>query len=332
MKYRTLGATGLNVSEIALGCSELGRPLVYRDAGQWIDLLHGALDLGVNFFDTSNSYRYGMSERLLGRAFRGRRDDVVICTKAGSVVPAAGAFLESLPTPLQRLRRRLNPPRPSRRAGGGARQDFSVPAITASVEGSLRRLGTDRIDVLLLHSPSLEVVQDPGIVHAMERLVGAGKIRFWGVSAESLAVARHASTLPGLSVMQLVYSLMQPEAGDAVIEPASRRGIGIVARLVLARGLLTSKQEMCTGPRTLDPLDPDSIARRTAHIGAVATESGRPVYQAAIQFVLANPEVGTALIGTTQAAHLAEAAARAGETALSDDRLRRFVSYDVPGV
>lgn len=89
---------------------------------------------------------------------------------------------------------------------------------------------------------------------------------------------------------------------------------------------------MCTGPRTLEPLDPDSIARRAAHIDAVAGESGRSTYQAAIQFVLANPGVGTALIGTTQPAHLAEAVAAAAETALRDDELRRFVSYREPGV
>ena len=160
MKYRPLGKTGLTVSEIGFGAWGIGGrtsgTTSYGDTDDRTSLaaLGRALDSGITFFDTSAAYGDGHSEALIGRAFGGCRDKVVIATKAG---------YESWDRP----------------------PDFSADAVVASTEKSLARLRSDYVDLLQLHNPTSEVLGDERLREALARLKAAGKIRAWGVSAKS---------------------------------------------------------------------------------------------------------------------------------------------------
>jgi aryl-alcohol dehydrogenase-like predicted oxidoreductase len=324
MNFRPLGAAGPLLSEIGLGCSQLGRPLVQRAPADWIRLLHRSFDLGINFYDTAGVYRHGMSERLLGQAFGDRRDKVVICTKAGSLSSPLGGLLEALPTPLQYLRRVLNNARPAKAGGGAHRQDFSPAALTRSVEASLRRLNTDRVDVLLFHSPPPEALENEESLRAMERLTEAGKVGCLGVSAESLDVACRALALPKISVLQISYSLLEPEAGENVIRQACGRGVGVIARLVLGRGLLTPKRTLSTGPRSLEGKDPARLTKIAEEMAMLADKFGRTLTETAILFALSQRGVTSALIGTNRPSHLDENISAVSAPPLSSDELRQI--------
>ena len=306
MKFRSLGRTNLTVSAIGLGCSDLGRPLVHRRRSAWIRLLHQASELGINFFDTANTYRHGVSEELLGDAFRHCRDSVVFATKAGSVPSALGGLLERMPGNIQRLRRWANARRPPARHAATPRQDFSAAALEQSVESSLRRLQTDRIDLLMLHNPPAACLDSDETLGALERLRDSGKILHFGVSADSEAAALKTIALQQYSVLEIAFSILHAGRPENVIEQATRAGVGIIARLVLGRGLLTPQGAVLTGPQR-------GIQERTEKILGVSDEleqfaeaRRRSLVDTAILFALHPAGVSCALVGTQQSAHLAQ--------------------------
>jgi aryl-alcohol dehydrogenase-like predicted oxidoreductase len=282
------------------------------------------LDLGITLYDTADVYRFGASQRLLGKAFRDRRESVVIATKAGSLSSPLGHFLEGLPAPLQHLRRGLNNIRPVKSGRESHRQDFSPAALNRSIETSLRHLNTDRVDVLLLHNPAAAVLEREDVRRSLERLVERGKVRCVGVSAGTIDVARYALTLPWVSVVQVDYSLLDQEADEIVIEPAARQGVGIMARLVLARGMLTNKRALSTGPRSLVGKDPSVITKVSDDLRNLAEDIGRTLPEIAIRFGLANSGVSSALVGTSQISHLEENLAALSGAPLSDEEMRRI--------
>ena len=218
MNYRTLGRTGLKVSEVSLGTWAFGSPSIYGavDAGEAHRAIRGALDAGINFFDTAPLYgtkdEDGIAEKVLGRALGADRDRVTIATKFG------------------RYHSRVH-----------TNEFFDGASVTWSVEESLRRLGTDRIDVLFFHSPTHpEKIRDD-VWDALAALKRTGKIRFAGLSCgfiqNTAEMTRTWAADGRIDVAQIAYSLTYRE-WEPVIADLGRQGVGIVARESLANGFL----------------------------------------------------------------------------------------------
>src|SRR5437764_5020634 len=211
MKYRELGRTGLKVSEISFGAWAIGGSWGDVDDRESLAALHRALDLGVNFFDTADVYGDGRSERLLARLKRERSEEIIIATKAG---------------------RRLEP----HVASGYNRENLS-----AFIDRSLQNLETDALDLLQLHCPPTEVYYHPEFFAALDGLVKQGKIRYYGVSVEKVEEALKAIEYPGVQTVQIIFNLFRQRPAELFFSEASRRDVGVIARVPLASGLLTGK-------------------------------------------------------------------------------------------
>jgi aryl-alcohol dehydrogenase-like predicted oxidoreductase len=227
-----LGRTDLTVSSIGLGCNRFGATLGGCTGTQVERLVHGALDAGVILFDTADIYGQGDSERLLGAALRGRREGAVVVTKAGQCfsLPQRAAALAKAPL------RRATSYLPGLRAAIAARRtaplprDFRPSHLRRAVEGSLRRLATDRLDVFLLHSPFPEDLRQGAAFEMLERLREAGKIRVWGVDCDDLATTEAALSVARASVVQVPLGLATSAYGMRALAAATVRGVGIFVR------------------------------------------------------------------------------------------------------
>lgn len=216
MRYRSLGSSGIDVSVLGFGGWGIGgRTPGATSYGATDDAvsrraLHEAFEHGVTFFDTASVYGDGHSEELIGECFENKRQAVVIATKAGITKSFAG-------------------------------RDFSAPALRASVEGSLRRLRTDYVDLLQIHDAGADVVwEHPHIGEVLNRLLEEGKIRAFGFSTPSPGDAAALLDFPKTTSFQVNCNLLDWRAADAgLFDGASRRGISIIARTPLAFGLLT---------------------------------------------------------------------------------------------
>lgn len=211
MNYRALGRTGWNVSEISFGAWAIG--------GSWGDVsdsdslaaLNRAIDLGVNFIDTADVYGDGRSERLVAQLRKQRSETIYVATKAG---------------------RRLDP----HTAAGYNREN-----LTAFVERSLENLQTDAIDLLQLHCPPTAVYYMPETFDALDGLVQAGKLRYYGVSVETVEEALKAIEFPNVQSVQIIFNIFRQRPAELFFQEALRRKVGILARVPLASGMLTGK-------------------------------------------------------------------------------------------
>jgi len=212
MNYRTLGKTGLKISEISIGTWQLG--------GTWgsdfnlksaEEVIHTAIDRGVNFIDTADVYSEGLSEAAVGKVVRSRSEEVYIATKCG---------------------RQLNP---------HTNQTYQIPALRKFVEDSLRNLGIDRIDLMQLHCPPTEVYYRPEIFGLFDDLVAEGKLRNYGVSVEKVEEALKAIEYPGVSTVQIIFNMFRQRPSALFFKEARLKNVGVIARVPLASGLLTGK-------------------------------------------------------------------------------------------
>lgn len=211
MNYRELGRTGWRVSEVSFGAWAIGGSWGSVDDRESIAALHKALDLGVNFIDTADVYGDGHSERLIAGVLKERREEVIVATKAG---------------------RRLDP----HTADG-----YTAANLTRFVERSLRNLDTDRLDLVQLHCPPTEVYYRPEVFGAMDDLVRAGKIRYYGVSVEKVEEALKAIEYPNVQTVQIIFNMFRHRPAELFFAQAQQRKVGILARVPLASGLLTGK-------------------------------------------------------------------------------------------
>jgi aryl-alcohol dehydrogenase-like predicted oxidoreductase len=241
MNYRELGRTGWNVSAISFGAWAIGGTWGTVDDSESLASLHRAVDLGVNFFDTADVYGDGRSERLLAKLKRERRDEIIIATKAG---------------------RRLNP----HTADG-----YNAANLIAFIDRSRQNLEVDCLDLVQLHCPPTDVYYRPELFEALDGLVAAGKIRYYGVSVERVEEALKAIEYPSVQSVQIIFNIFRQRAADLFFAEAKRRKVGILARLPLSSGMLTGK---LSRESTFSPDDHRAFNREGAAFDKGETFSG----------------------------------------------------------
>ncbi|MEP6657132.1 MAG: aldo/keto reductase [Betaproteobacteria bacterium] len=300
MRYRVLGQTGLSVSVIGLGCNHLGS-WRGKSRGDMMRLLEHAVDRGITFFDTADVYMHGESEAILGEVLSQRRDQVVIATKAGFRRPLSGpvmarvrpylwSAMQRVPTlhrALTRTRRLL------------MRQDFSIEYLRSAVDASLKRLRTDRIDLLQLHSPPPSAIARDGALETLQRLRSEGKLRFYGLSFGTAHEAQLGPDDGGVSTLQLPICARAPGAADGILTRARQRCIGVIANQPLMKGTIL-----------LNGAAPEAPAARI-----------RSLAQGAMRYATDLPGVTVAIMGTTSTAHLDENVAALDSPPLSHEEL-----------
>jgi D-threo-aldose 1-dehydrogenase len=272
----------------------------------------------VTFFDTADAYGAGTSERVLGRALRGHRATVTIATKGGYRFRERGPVRARVRSSGAAVVRRLRPARPgaepATRPSGYAEQDFSVDALTSALEGSLRRLRTERVDLYQLHGP--RNVDVDAVAEWAARMVADGKIGALGIGAEDLDQARAWLQCAAVSSVQVPFGLLDPEAGPDVIPAAHRSGRLVIVRGVFGAGLLGGGADAGEANAHKVPLI-DALR-------SLAAEAGTSMAALAVGFVRSRPDVDVILVGTTSAAHLGEAAKVVRGNGLEPALLRRI--------
>jgi len=211
MQYREFGRTGWKVSDISFGAWAIGGSWGSVDDKESLAALHHAIDLGVNFIDTADVYGDGRSEQLVGQLLKERSETIYVATKAG---------------------RQLEP----HTAAGYNREN-----LTAFVEGSLRNLDTEALDLLQLHCPPTEVYYMPETFGVLDDLVKAGKLRHYGVSVEKVEEALKAIEYPNVKSVQIIFNIFRQRPADLFFERAWQRKVAILARVPLSSGMLTGK-------------------------------------------------------------------------------------------
>ena len=281
------------------------------DRAQSIGVIHHALDIGINFFDTADMYGVGHNEALVGEALRDRRNRAILATKFGNVRNEQGAFL-----------------------GVSGHPDY----VRASCDRSLQRLGVDVIDLYYQHrvDPAVPIEDTVG---AMADLVRAGKVRFLGLSEASAATLRRAHAVHPIAALQTEYSLWTRDPEDGALAACADLGVTFVAYSPLGRGFLSG------AIRSVDDLAPDDYRRHNprfqgenfaknfeivAQAEAMAREKGVTPAQLALGWVLAQAPHIVAIPGTRSRGRLEENAAAATVT-FSGDELRRLDAIAPPG-
>ena len=308
-----MGAARLGLGCVGLGTGRVGS--VEHD----VRLVRSAIDLGVTVFDTADAYGAGASERVLGRALKGHRDDVVLATKGGF------AFRDR--TRAEQLARRWAKTviaasgRGSGVSSGAsqtqyAQQDFSPRHLRDAVRDSLRRLRTDHIDVYQLHAPPQVL---PGLLEKMSDLVAVGDVGRFGVGAPDVRSAVGWMTVPGVSVVQLPFGILDQEAASEALPLARANDREVWARGVFGGGLLAAADR-----DSLSRQDPKW--RQIQELRRVAAAAGLDQYQLAFGFVRSRAEfVSTVLVGSTSVAHVRRNVALLEEPPLDDQVLRAAV-------
>lgn len=242
MNLRAFGNTDLKVSEYGLGCARIGG-IFQGDQRAFLRLFAAAADSGINFFDTADMYSQGESEVLLGKAFRKQRDRIVIASKAGYVLPGRRRFAARIKPLLRPVIKALKIRRDRLPSGsrGALTQDFSPAYLRRAVEASLKRIKTDYLDLLQLHSVPLDVVLRGEWEPVLEDLKRSGKIRYYGLSVDALDAGLAGLSYTGVSSVQCVLSLLEQGSAQELIPQAEARGVGVIAREILTNGLLVKQ-------------------------------------------------------------------------------------------
>jgi aryl-alcohol dehydrogenase-like predicted oxidoreductase len=303
LRYRRFGKTELQVSEIGFGCSRLGGVFSQNKGSHAaLNVLRKALEEGITLYDTADMYSQGESETLLGQAFRDRRDRVILASKGGYCLPVQRKLIASVKPLVRPLARALGIKRENLPAGvsGTLTQDFSPHYLIQALEGSLRRLKTDYLDIYQLHSPPAAVIRSGEFVETLESLKRQGKIRCYGVAADTVEEAELCLQYREISSVQLPFGLLDLEALDSVLSRAEERGVGIIARGCFGGGLL---KDTLTEPQLKEMTLkwPQILAYRR-----IAEQHGRPILEMALQFALRVRPISVTLLGMRTEAHLTD--------------------------
>jgi aryl-alcohol dehydrogenase-like predicted oxidoreductase len=291
VERRRLGADGPEISVLGIGTAPIGSGPNWIDWGAQdetdaVEAIHAALDAGANWIDTAPFYGWGRAEELVRRALAGRRDDVLLFTKCGTM-PAPDAL---------------------------SRMDNRPEAIRADLEASLRRLGVDHVDLLQIHDVDPETPIDESWGE-IQRLIGEGKVRWGGLSNHTAEHVAAAHALAPVTTCQEQLSLLSGPDDPEVLDLVRRHEIGLLCWAPLASGFLTDDF-------SVDVLEPDDFRRRSRLAArgdeieqhrADARARGRTLRRHAIAWVLEQPGVTAAIVGVRNAREGAELAALAGE-------------------
>ncbi|MGH2458289.1 MAG: aldo/keto reductase [Chloroflexota bacterium] len=301
MEYRQLGGSGTRVSAVGLGGNTFGR---YCDEAQTARVIHRALDLGINHIDTADVYSRGVSEQHIGKAIAGRRSEVVLATKVGNQM-----------------------------GDGPNDRGLSYRRLVASCESSLRRLGTDYIDLYYLHRPDPTTRLDES-VRALDDLVRQGKVRYVGISnypawqaCEALWAADRRGYAPPV-VTQNRYNVLDRALESELLPFCRAHGVGIVPYSPLGGGMLTGKyrpgESVPAGVRGHNNpgFQQQLTDRNLASVGRLESFSrdhGHTVGELAISWLLSRPEVCSVIAGATQPEQIDANAAAASWALRADD-------------
>src|SRR5687768_8712981 len=310
MQYRELGRTGWKVSTISFGAWAIG--------GTWGDVrddeslaaLHRALDLGVNFFDTADVYGDGHSEQLLARLRKERSEPFYVATKAG---------------------RRFEP---------HVAQGYTKENLTTFVERSLKNLDVEALDLLQLHCPPTEVYYMPEVFDALDSLMKAGKLSYYGVSVEKVEEALKAMEYPNVQTVQIIFNMFRQRPMGLLFDEAQRRQVGILARLPLSSGMLTGKMtqtstfepgdhrhgnrrgEWFNRGETFSGLDYETGLQAVDELRALLPE-GMTLTQMALRWILMFPAITCAIPGAKRPSQVEENVSAADLPALPDETMRK---------
>lgn len=288
MKYKNFGSTDLKVSELGLGCQSLGGGLYYKNYNESMKVLHKAFDYGINFFDVSDHHSLGKSEILIGRAFKDRRDKVIITSKAGLMYTPAGFFILRLRVFARPFSSLLQPVKSTLHylRASQLRFNYSGEYITKAVEKSLLRLRTDYLDLFQLYKPSAKVIERGEFIEALEKLKKQGKIRYYGITCLTVDDAVLCLRFNNISSLQVAVSLIDQEAIKKLIPLIKERNLGLIARHPRAIGLFTKNNEDIMGDSSAFSRDEFEKRKTKAGKFQFLVKENRTIAQAAIQFVL----------------------------------------------
>lgn len=211
MKYRPLGRTGWNVSEISFGAWAIGSMWGHVSDEDAMGALHKAVDCGVNFIDTADVYGDGRSERLVARLKKERKEEIIVATKAGRKLPRQTV------------------------------EGYSKHNLAQWIDESLRNLSADAIDLLQLHCPSTDLYSHSEVFALLDDFVKAGKLRHYGVSVEKIEEALKAIEYPNVQSVQIIFNCFRQRPAEEFFPKAKAKKVGILARVPLASGMLTGK-------------------------------------------------------------------------------------------
>ena len=284
METRKIGSHGLSAGAIGLGCMGMSHAYGGGDEAESIATVHRALDCGVTLLDTAEVYGPYTNEELVGKAIRGRRNEVVLATKFG-IVPG-GAGISQL--------------------------DGSPANVRRAVEGSLQRLGVEVIDLYYLHrkDPAVPIEETVG---AMKELVEAGKVRFLGLAEVGVETIRRANKVHPISAVQSEYSVWERGIEESILPAMQELGVGLVPFSPLGRGYLTGALQSSTafGPgdfrRSLPRFDDEHMAanqKLVETVKAVAARSAATPAQIALAWVLAAAPDAVPIPGTKRRTYL----------------------------
>ena len=312
MQYRELGNTGLKISTVGFGLWTVTTTWWgITDDAVGIGLLRRAHELGVNFFDTADTYGNGKGETLLADALGEKRDEIVIATKFGY------DWYNN----------------PDRRGQQERPHDWSPKFVRFACEESLKRLSTDYIDFYQIHNPRLDAIESDELFATLEDLKSEGKIRHYGAAlgpaigweAEGLAVIHNR----GIVGLQQIYNLLEQEPGRRLTEACEAKGVAVVSRVTHSSGLLEGKYTLDT---KFDKTDHRSHRKRewlveglqkVDQLAFLTEETGRTIGQAALQWLLASPAIASTLPNIYNEEQLVEFAEAADVPPLTEDELAR---------
>lgn len=290
MKTRRLGKTGFEVSEIGLGCWQLGGDFGPVGDEAATEILSAAQAAGISFWDTADVYGGGLSERRIGAHPKG--PGVHVATKVG-------------------------------RGSGLFPANYSKEAVRASLVGSAERLGVDRLDLAQLHCVPTSVLRDGAIFGWMDAFKAEGLIQHWGASVETIEEGFLCLDQPGCATLQIIFNLFRQDAAEKLLPAAAEKDVGIIVRLPLASGLLSGKFDKTT---RFDASDHRSYNRDGAAFSVGETFSGipfergvelvqvlkglapeaMPMSQFALRWILDHPQVSTVIAGVSKPEQIAD--------------------------
>ncbi|MBC8142260.1 MAG: aldo/keto reductase [Armatimonadetes bacterium] len=321
MQYRTFPGTDISASAVGFGVWTVATTWWgITDRAVGLDLLRRALDLGITFYDTADTYSDGGAETILAEAFSDRRDEITIATKFGYDIYN-------------------HPPDANQRERP---HNWTPEYLRFAVEKSLERLQTDRIDFYQLHNPRMDALSSDDLLAELESLKAAGKIRAYGaalgpaIDPRQADESKHIIENTGMAGVQIIYNLLEQQVGAPIFETARKHGKAVLTRVPHASGLLEGNLNadttfapgdhrnwrMTTNEAKRQWLDRGLL--KVAKLDFLTEGTGRTISQAAIQYILSEPSIVSVLPNIYDAPQLAELAAAADAPPLTSDELTKI--------